>query len=117
MEILFDGIPLDKVTTSMTINSPAPVIWAMYIAAAEKQGVPMAQLGGTLQNDILKEYTAQKEFLFPPETSMRLVVGTIEFGTRHMPQWNTGSISCYHIREAVPTAGQDAAVALAERRA
>src|SRR5258708_19204982 len=114
MEILFDGIPLDKVTTSMTINSPAPVIWAMYIAAAEKQGAPMAQLGGTLQNDILKEYTAQKEFLFPPEPSIRLVVDTIEFGTRHMPQWNTVSISGYHIREAGPPAVQELAVTLAD---
>jgi methylmalonyl-CoA mutase, N-terminal domain len=114
MEILFDGIPLDKVTTSMTINSPAPVIWAMYIAAAEKQGVPMAQLGGTLQNDILKEYIAQKEFLFPPEPSMRLVVDTIEFGTRHMPQWNTVSISGYHIREAGATAVQELAFTLAD---
>ncbi len=114
MEILFDGIPLDKVTTSMTINSPAPVIWAMYIAAAEKQGVPMAQLGGTLQNDILKEYTAQKEFLFPPEPSMGLVVDTIEFGTRHMPQWNTVSISGYHIREAGATAVQELAFTLAD---
>ncbi|HEX6797518.1 MAG TPA: methylmalonyl-CoA mutase family protein, partial [Ktedonobacterales bacterium] len=85
MEILFKDIPLDQVTTSMTINSPAPVIWAMYIAAAEKQGVPMEKLGGTLQNDILKEYIAQKEFLFPPEPSLRLVVDTIEFATRHMP--------------------------------
>jgi methylmalonyl-CoA mutase, N-terminal domain len=114
MEILFDGIPLDKVTTSMTINSPAPVIWAMYIAAAEKHGVPMAQLGGTLQNDILKEYIAQKEFLFPPEPSMRLVVDTIEFGTRHMPQWNTVSISGYHIREAGATAVQELAFTLAD---
>jgi methylmalonyl-CoA mutase N-terminal domain/subunit len=114
MEILFDGIPLDKVTTSMTINSPAPVIWAMYIAAAEKQGVPMAQLGGTLQNDILKEYIAQKEFLFPPEPSMRLVVDTIEFGTRYMPQWNTVSISGYHIREAGATAVQELAFTLAD---
>src|SRR5690606_3176611 len=93
MEILFDGIPLDKVTTSMTINSPAAVIWAMYIAAAEKQGVPQAKLGGTLQNDILKEYIAQKEYIFPPEPSMRLVTDTIEFGTNHMPEWNTISIS------------------------
>jgi len=114
MEILFDGIPLDKVTTSMTINSPAPVIWAMYIAAAEKQGVPMEQLGGTLQNDILKEYIAQKEYLFPPEPSMRLVVDTIEFGTRHMPKWNTVSISGYHIREAGATAVQELAFTLAD---
>ena len=114
MEILFDGIPLGEVTTSMTINSPAPVIWAMYIAAAEKQGVPMAQLGGTLQNDILKEYIAQKEFLFPPEPSMRLVVDTIEFGTRNMPKWNTVSISGYHIREAGATAVQELAFTLAD---
>ena len=83
MEVLFKDIPLDQVTTSMTINSPAPAIWAMYIAAAEKQGVPMAKLGGTLQNDILKEYIAQKEFLFPPEPSMRLVVG--HHRVRHAP--------------------------------
>jgi methylmalonyl-CoA mutase N-terminal domain/subunit len=114
MEILFDGIPLDKVTTSMTINSPSPVIWAMYIAAAEKQGVSMDKLGGTLQNDILKEYIAQKEYLFPPEPSMRLVVDTIEFGTRHMPKWNTISISGYHIREAGATAVQELAFTLAD---
>src|SRR5579885_1435642 len=114
MEILFDGIPLDKVTTSMTINSPAPAIWAMYIAAAEKQGVPMEKLGGTLQNDILKEYIAQKEFLFPPEPSMRLVIDTIEFGTRHMPRWNTVSISGYHIREAGATAVQELAFTLSD---
>ncbi len=114
MEILFDGIPLDKVTTSMTINSPAPAIWAMYIAAAEKRGIPMHALGGTLQNDILKEYIAQKEFLFPPEPSLRLVVDTIEFGTRHMPKWNTVSISGYHIREAGATAVQELAFTLAD---
>jgi methylmalonyl-CoA mutase N-terminal domain/subunit len=114
MEILFDGIPLDQVTTSMTINSPASAIWAMYIAAAEKQGVPMEKLGGTLQNDILKEYIAQKEFLFPPEPSMRLVIDTIEFGTRHMPRWNTVSISGYHIREAGATAVQELAFTLAD---
>ncbi|MFI5272843.1 MAG: methylmalonyl-CoA mutase [Ktedonobacterales bacterium] len=114
MEVLFKDIPLDKVTTSMTINSPAPVIWAMYIAAAEKQGVPMERLGGTLQNDILKEYIAQKEFLFPPEPSLRLVVDTIEFGTRHMPRWNTVSISGYHIREAGATAVQELAFTLAD---
>jgi methylmalonyl-CoA mutase N-terminal domain/subunit len=114
MEILFKDIPLDQVTTSMTINSPAPVIWAMYIAAAEKQGVPMEKLGGTLQNDILKEYIAQKEFLFPPEPSLKLVVDTIEFGTRHMPRWNTISISGYHIREAGATAVQELAFTLAD---
>ena len=114
MEILLDGIPLDKITTSMTINSPASAIWAMYIAAAEKQGTPMAQLGGTLQNDILKEYIAQKEFLFPPEPSMRLVEDTIEFGAQNMPRWNTISISGYHIREAGATAVQELAFTLAD---
>ncbi|MEO7002972.1 MAG: methylmalonyl-CoA mutase family protein [Ktedonobacterales bacterium] len=114
MEILFADIPLDRITTSMTINSPAPAIWAMYIAAAEKQGVPMEKLGGTLQNDILKEYIAQKEFLFPPEPSMRLVTDTIEFGAQHMPRWNTISISGYHIREAGATAVQELAFTLAD---
>ncbi len=114
MEILFDGIPLDEVSTSMTINSPAAIIWAFYIAAAEKQGVPMHQLRGTLQNDILKEYTAQKEFIFPPEPSMRLVTDTIEFGARHLPEWNTISISGYHIREAGSTAVQELAFTLAD---
>ncbi|MBA3826286.1 MAG: methylmalonyl-CoA mutase, partial [Ktedonobacterales bacterium] len=114
MEILFDGIPLEQVTTSMTINSPAAVIWAMYIANAEKRGIPMAALGGTLQNDILKEYIAQKEYLFPPEPSQRLVIDTIEYGTRHMPKWNTVSISGYHIREAGATAVQELAFTLAD---
>jgi methylmalonyl-CoA mutase, N-terminal domain len=114
MEILFEGIPLDKVTTSMTINGPAAVIWAMYIANAERQGVPRAKLGGTLQNDILKEYIAQKEFLFPPEPSLRLVVDTIEFGSHEMPKWNTISISGYHIREAGATAVQELAFTLAD---
>ncbi|HEX4207206.1 MAG TPA: methylmalonyl-CoA mutase family protein [Ktedonobacteraceae bacterium] len=114
MEILLADLPLDKITTSMTINSPAPAIWAMYIANAEKRGIPMAKLGGTLQNDILKEYSAQKEFLFPPEPSMRLVTDTIEFGTRHMPRWNTISISGYHIREAGATAVQELAFTLAD---
>ncbi len=114
MEILFADLPLDKITTSMTINSPAAVIWAMYIVNAEKRGIPIAQLGGTLQNDILKEYIAQKEFLFPPEPSMRLVVDTIEFGTRFMPRWNTISISGYHIREAGATAVQELAFTLAD---
>ncbi|MFQ6058220.1 MAG: methylmalonyl-CoA mutase [Anaerolineae bacterium] len=114
MEILFDGIPLDQVTTSMTINSPAAVIWAMYIAAAENQGVPMEKLGGTIQNDILKEYIAQKEFIFPPQPSMRLVVDTIEFGTKYLPRWNTISISGYHIREAGATAVQELAFTLAD---
>ena len=114
MEILFDGIPLREVSTSMTINSPAAIIWAMYIAAAEKQGVPMAELRGTLQNDILKEYIAQKEYIFPPAPSMRLVVDTIEFGTRYMPLWNTISISGYHIREAGATAAQELAFTLGD---
>ncbi len=114
MEILFDGIPLGEVSTSMTINSPAAIIWAMYIAAAEKQGFTRAQLRGTLQNDILKEFIAQKEFLFPPHHSMRLVVDTIEFGARRMPNWNTISISGYHIREAGSTAIQELAFTLAD---
>ncbi|RMF41910.1 MAG: methylmalonyl-CoA mutase, partial [Anaerolineae bacterium] len=114
MEILLDGIPLDKVSTSMTINSPAAVIWAMYIAVAEKQGVRPDQLRGTIQNDILKEYIAQKEYIFPPEPSMRLVTDTIEYGTHHLPQWNTISISGYHIREAGSTAAQELAFTLAD---
>ncbi len=114
METLLDGIPLGEITTSMTINSPAAVIWAMYIAAAEKRGVPRRKLAGTLQNDILKEFIAQKEYIFPPEPSMRLVVDTIEFGTREMPLWNTISISGYHIREAGATAVQELAFTLAD---
>ncbi|MFM8319887.1 MAG: methylmalonyl-CoA mutase, partial [Chloroflexota bacterium] len=114
MEILLEGIPLEQVSTSMTINSPAAVIWAMYIAAAEKQGVRPDQLRGTLQNDILKEYIAQKEFIFPPEPSMRLVTDTVEFGTQSVPQWNTISISGYHIREAGSTAAQELAFTLAD---
>ncbi len=114
MEILLDGLPLDRVSTSMTINSPAAPIWAMYIAAAEKRGFPRAALEGTLQNDILKEYIAQKEFLFPPEPSLRLVTDTIEFGTREMPRWNTISISGYHIREAGSTAVQELAFTIAD---
>lgn len=114
MEILFDGIPLDKVSTSMTINSPASIIWAMYIAAAEKQGVRPDQLRGTLQNDILKEYIAQKEYIFPPEPSMRLVTDTVEYAAQHLPQWNPISISGYHIREAGSTAAQELAFTLAD---
>lgn len=113
MEILFDGIPLGEISTSMTINSPAAPIWAFYIAAAEKQGVPRAQLRGTLQNDILKEFIAQKEFVFPPEPSMRLVTDTIEFASRELPLWNSISISGYHIREAGSTALQELAFTLA----
>lgn len=114
MEALFDGIPVDEITTSMTINGPAAVIWAMYIAMAEKRGIPMAALGGTIQNDILKEYIAQKEFIFPPAPSMRLVVDTFEFGSQHLPRWNTISISGYHIREAGSTAVQELAFTLAD---
>jgi methylmalonyl-CoA mutase N-terminal domain/subunit len=114
MEILLDSIPLDKVSTSMTINSPAAIIWAMYIATAEKQGVSPGQLRGTTQNDILKEYIAQKEYIFPPEPSMRLVVDTIEYGTQSVPQWNTISISGYHIREAGSTAAQELAFTLVD---
>jgi methylmalonyl-CoA mutase N-terminal domain/subunit len=114
MEILLDGIPLDKVSTSMTINSPAAIIWAMYIAAAENKGVHSDQLRGTIQNDILKEFIAQKEFIFPPEPSMRLVVDTMEFGSQNVPQWNTISISGYHIREAGSTAAQELAFTLGD---
>jgi len=114
MEVLLDGLPLGEITTSMTINSPAAIIWAMYIAAAEKRGVSRRKLAGTLQNDILKEFIAQKEYIFPPKPSMRLVVDTIEFGTREMPKWNTISISGYHIREAGSTAVQELAFTLAD---
>ena len=114
MELLFDGIPMGDVSTSMTINSPAAIIWAMYIVAAEKQGYDRRQLRGTIQNDILKEFIAQKEFIFPPEPSMRLVTDTIEFGTNELPKWNTISISGYHIREAGSTAVQELAFTLAD---
>src|SRR3954449_11873496 len=114
MEVLLGGLPLDRISTSMTINSPAAPIWAMYIVAAEKAGYPRASLEGTTQNDILKEFVAQKEFLFPPEPSMRLVTDTIEFGTRELPRWNTISISGYHIREAGSTAVQELAFTIAD---
>ena len=114
MEVLFQGLPLGDITTSMTINGPAAVIWAMYLANAKKQGIPFEKLGGTTQNDILKEYIAQKEFLFPPIPSMRLVTDTVEFGTRSVPRWNTLSISGYHIREAGSTAAQELAFTLAD---
>jgi methylmalonyl-CoA mutase N-terminal domain/subunit len=114
MQILLDGLPLGEITTSMTINSPAAPIWAMYIVAAEQAGARRADLAGTLQNDILKEYIAQKEYLFPPKPSMRLVVDTIEFATREMPRWNPISISGYHIREAGSTAVQELAFTLAD---
>jgi methylmalonyl-CoA mutase N-terminal domain/subunit len=114
METLFEGIPLGEITTSMTINSPAAILLCMYIAVAEKQGVPASQLGGTLQNDILKEFIAQKEFIFPPAPSMRLVVDSIEYCAREVPRWNTISISGYHIREAGSTAAQELAFTLAD---
>jgi len=114
MEILFDGLPVDQLTTSMTINPPAPVLWAMYIAMAENRGVPRAKLGGTIQNDMLKEFIAQKTFMCPPEPSMRLIIDTIEFGTQEVPKWNTISISGYHIREAGSTAVQELAFTLAD---
>jgi methylmalonyl-CoA mutase N-terminal domain/subunit len=112
MEVLFDQIPLANVTTSMTINSPAAVIWAMYLAVAEKQGADWKKLSGTLQNDILKEYIAQKEYIYPPEPSMRLVIDTFEFGVKHTPKFNPISISGYHIREAGSTAIQELAFTL-----
>ena len=112
MEILFAGIPLGKVTVSMTINSPAPVLWAMYLAVAEKQGVDWRGLSGTIQNDILKEYIAQKEFIYPPRPSMRFVTDSIEFGALHTPRFNPISISGYHIREAGSTAAQELAFTL-----
>jgi methylmalonyl-CoA mutase, N-terminal domain len=114
METLFKDIPLGKITTSMTINGPAAIIWAMFIAAAENQGWKRSDLGGTIQNDILKEYIAQKEFIYPPRPSVKLVVDTIEFGTREMPKWNPVSISGYHIREAGSTAIQELAFTLAD---
>jgi methylmalonyl-CoA mutase N-terminal domain/subunit len=112
METLFRGIPLGGVTVSMTISSPAAVLWAMYLAVAERQGVPWPQLSGTIQNDILQEYIARKEYIFPPRPSMRLVTDTIEFGARHAPRFNPVSISGYHIREAGSTAVQELAFAL-----
>jgi len=112
MEVLFDGIPLDKVTTSMTINSPAAVLLAMYIAVGDKQGVPREKLGGTTQNDALKEFFAQKLIIFPPKPSVKLVTDIIEYCTRHMPKWNPISISGYHIREAGANAVQELAFTL-----
>lgn len=112
MESLFDGIPLDKISTSMTINPPAAILWAMYIAVAEKQGVSPKVISGTIQNDMLKEYIAQKTFIFPPEPSMKLIVDTIEYGACEVPRWNTISISGYHIREAGSTAVQELAFTL-----
>ena len=112
MEILFNEIPLDRISTSMTINAPAAVLWAMYIAVAEKQGVSPKAISGTIQNDILKEYIAQKTFIFPPEPSMKLIVDTFEYGSQEVPRWNTISISGYHIREAGSTAVQELAFTL-----
>jgi methylmalonyl-CoA mutase, N-terminal domain len=114
MLTLFGGIDVGAVTTSMTINSPAPILFAMYLAAADEQGIPYAKLGGTLQNDILKEYIAQKEFIFPIRPSMRLVTDVVEFCTRNVPSWNPISISGYHIREAGSTAAQELAFTLAD---
>jgi methylmalonyl-CoA mutase, N-terminal domain len=114
MERLFEGIPMGEITTSMTINAPAMVLLAMYVVAAEKQGVPPEALGGTNQNDILKEYIAQKEWLFPPEPSMRVFKDMLVYSTEHMPKWNTISISGYHIREAGSTAAQELAFTLAD---
>jgi len=114
MEVLFDGIPLDQVSTSMTINGPAIIIWAFYVAAAEKQGVDSRQLRGTIQNDILKEYMAQHAWCFPIEPALRLIVDCFEWGATHAPLWNTVSISGYHIREAGATAAQELAFTLAD---
>jgi methylmalonyl-CoA mutase N-terminal domain/subunit len=114
MEVLFQGIPLDRVSTSMTINAPAAVLLAMYVAVGEKQGVPSEKLTGTLQNDILKEYIAQKEWIYPPRAAVELVVDTIEYTMRHMPKYNPVSISGYHIREAGSTAVQELAFTIAD---
>jgi methylmalonyl-CoA mutase, N-terminal domain len=114
MEALFAGIPLDKVSTSMTINAPAAVLFAMYLAVAERQGVPFDRLTGTLQNDILKEYIAQKEWIYPPEPSLRIITDLMAFCAREVPRWNTISISGYHIREAGATAAQELAFTLAD---
>src|SRR5258707_8414747 len=112
MEILLGGLPLEKISISMTINSPASILWAMYLAVAEQQGVDWQKISGTLQNDILKEYIAQKEYIYPPRPSMRLVTDTIEFGAQHVPRFNPISISGYHIREAGSTAVQELAFTL-----
>jgi len=114
MEILFDGINLEEVTTSMTINSPANAVWAMYLALAKKKGFDWNKLGGTIQNDILKEFIAQKEFIFPPEPSVKLVIDTFEWGPENVPRWNFISVSGYHIREAGATAVQELAFTLAD---
>jgi methylmalonyl-CoA mutase N-terminal domain/subunit len=113
METLFDGIPLDQVSTSMTINGPAAILFCFYVAAAEKQGVPIAKLRGTVQNDILKEYMAQHAWVYPVEPALKVIVDMFEWGSKHTPQWNTISISGYHIREAGATAAQELAFTLA----
>ena len=114
MEVLFDGIPLDKVSTSMTINASAAVLLAFYIVAAERQGVSPDQLKGTIQNDVLKEYAARGTYIFPPAPSMRLITNIFEYCSKNLPQWNTISISGYHIREAGSTAAQEVAFTLAD---
>jgi methylmalonyl-CoA mutase N-terminal domain/subunit len=114
IEVLFEGLPIDRITTSMTINPPAAVLWAMYIAMAEKRGISRKVIGGTIQNDMLKEFIAQKTFMCPPEPSMRLITDTIEFATNEVPRWNPISISGYHIREAGSTAVQELAFTLAD---
>ncbi len=114
MEDLFEGLPIDKITTSMTINPPASVIWAMYIAMAEKRGIDRKAIGGTIQNDMLKEFIAQKTFMCPPVPSVRIITDTVEFGTKEVPRWNTISISGYHIREAGSTAVQELAFTLGD---
>jgi methylmalonyl-CoA mutase N-terminal domain/subunit len=114
MEVLFDGLPIDKITTSMTINPPAPVIWGMYTAMAENRGIDRNMIGGTIQNDMLKEFIAQKTFMCPPKPSLRLITDTVEFGSKEVPRWNTISISGYHIREAGSTAVQELAFTLGD---
>jgi methylmalonyl-CoA mutase N-terminal domain/subunit len=114
MEDLFEGLPIDRITTSMTINPPASVLWAMYIAVAEKRGIDRSIIGGTIQNDMLKEFIAQKTFMCPPVPSVRIITDTVEFGTNEVPKWNTISISGYHIREAGSTAVQELAFTLAD---
>jgi methylmalonyl-CoA mutase N-terminal domain/subunit len=114
MDVLFDGIDQGEITTSMTINAPAAIVWAMYLSTGLKKGIPLEKMGGTIQNDILKEFIAQKEWVYPPEPHMKLIVDTIEFGTKFVPRWNTISISGYHIREAGSTAGQELAFTLSD---
>lgn len=114
LEVLTDGIPMDRVTTSMTINPPAAILWAMYLVVAQKRGISWEKIGGTVQNDMLKEFIAQKTLMCPPEPSIRLISDTIEFGTKYVPKWNTISISGYHIREAGSTAVQELAFTLAD---